>query len=240
MSSYLLVTALDGLVASGCVGLAIALCATQFAGLSLASRAAVLAKLALHVFFLAQLFLLAGGVEVRLVWDLLHLALVALYALSRALPAFPGAVGAGAMDVLDWAFVGFAAAGHTADFVARLAIRAVVVPRLFEKYLESFEGGDAAVIITQRRRGIGRWFVAAKGRLRRMFGFRFGLGFGYGGAAGGKRRRRRKKGGRGYEFAGQVLPQDQQDHDIHDGMAAGPKGYGRSEQHLLGDMERLV
>ncbi|KXX76884.1 hypothetical protein MMYC01_207851 [Madurella mycetomatis] len=237
VSSYLLVTALDGLVASGCVGLAIALCATQFAELSLASRAAVLAKLALHAFFLAQLFLLAGGVEVRLVWDLFHLALVALYAVSRALPALPGAVGAGAMDVLDWAFVGFAAVGHTADFIARLTIRAVVVPRLFEKYVESFEGGDAAAIITRRRRGVGRWFAAAKGRLRRMF--RFGLRFRFGGAAGGRRRRRRK-GSRGYEFAGQVLHQDQQDHDIHDGMATGPKGYGRSEQHLLGDMERLV
>ncbi|KAK4031901.1 hypothetical protein C8A01DRAFT_41663, partial [Parachaetomium inaequale] len=117
VSAYLTVTALDGLVASGCVGLAIALCATMFPRLAVLAKIAVVAKLVLHSLFLLQMFLFPG-VEVRLVWDALHLALVALYTFSRV----TGPGGVGRMDVLDWAFIAWAFLGHVVDFVARLGI----------------------------------------------------------------------------------------------------------------------
>ncbi|KAJ4303994.1 hypothetical protein N0V88_001598 [Collariella sp. IMI 366227] len=82
VSAYLAVTALDGLVASGCVGFAIAICATLFYRLSILAKAVLIAKVALHSLFLVQLFLFSG-VEVRLVWDVLHLVLVGLYTFSR-------------------------------------------------------------------------------------------------------------------------------------------------------------
>ncbi|KAG7291024.1 hypothetical protein NEMBOFW57_001032 [Staphylotrichum longicolle] len=99
VSAYLTVTALDGLVASGCAGLAIAICATMFPRLALLAKAAVVAKLLLHSLFLIQMFLFPG-VEVRLIWDVLHLALVALYTFSRI-----SSTGVARMDALDWSFI---------------------------------------------------------------------------------------------------------------------------------------
>ncbi|KAL1840199.1 hypothetical protein VTJ49DRAFT_729 [Mycothermus thermophilus] len=86
VSAYLAVTALDGLVASGSVGLAIAICATMFDRLATLAKAALLAKLGLHSLFLMQMFLFPG-VEIRLVWDAMHLALVGVL---RVLPWFFG------------------------------------------------------------------------------------------------------------------------------------------------------
>ncbi|KAL2170833.1 hypothetical protein VTG60DRAFT_4402 [Thermothelomyces hinnuleus] len=134
VSAYLAVTAFDGLVASGCVGLAIAICATMFPRLALLAKASIIAKLVLHSLFLIQMFLFPG-MEVRLIWDMLHLALVALYTFSRVTMTEPSK-----MDVLDWSFIAWAMLGHSVDFVARLGIRWIVVPRLFEKYLLSFDG----------------------------------------------------------------------------------------------------
>ncbi|KAL2156575.1 hypothetical protein VTH82DRAFT_1320 [Thermothelomyces myriococcoides] len=134
VSAYLAVTAFDGLVASGCVGLAIAVCATMFTRLAILAKASIIAKLVLHSLFLIQMFLFPG-MEVRLIWDVLHLTLVALYTFSRVTTTGPSK-----MDVLDWSFIAWAMLGHSVDFVARLGIQWVVVPRLFHKYLLSFDG----------------------------------------------------------------------------------------------------
>ncbi|KAK4135520.1 hypothetical protein BT67DRAFT_377586 [Trichocladium antarcticum] len=199
MTTYLTVTALDGLVASGCVGLAIALCATMFAELAILAKATVVAKIILHSVFLMQMFLFPG-VEVRLVWDSLHLALVALYTFSRV-----STTGVGRMDVLDWSFIAWAFLGHMIDFFSRLLIPWIVIPTLFEQYLASFDGnafqGQSQAKATGRRRFAGRC-----NRVRSQLRQRFGRGAGYQG------------------------PTEQ------DGMP----GYGRPEQHLLGDIEGQV
>jgi hypothetical protein len=199
MTTYLTVTALDGLVASGCVGLAIAICATMFSQLAALAKATVVAKIILHSLFLMQMFLFPG-VEVRLVWDALHLALVALYTFSRVTTT-----GVGRMDVLDWSFIAWAFLGHMVDFFSRLLIPWVVVPALFEQYLASFDGDafqDQGQAKANGRRGFAMWYNRVRIQLRR----RFGRGSGYRG------------------------PTEQ------DGMP----GYGRSEQHLLGDIEGQV
>ncbi|KAH6636051.1 hypothetical protein F5144DRAFT_163801 [Chaetomium tenue] len=217
VSAYLGITAIDGLVASGCVGLAIAICATMFSRLALLAQAAVIAKLVLHSLFLMQMFLFPG-IEVRLIWDSLHLALVALYTFSRVSSPAPGG-GVGRMDALDWSFIAWGFLGHAVDFGARLAIRWVVVPRLFEKYLRSFDG-DA---FRDEKHG--------------------GKGGGTVGAAGARRRgwfsRARLKLGAGFGGGHQYQEQAQLDREMHprnrDAMPA-----GRPEQHLLGDMEGHV
>lgn len=201
VSAYLTVTALDGLVASGCAGLAIAICATMFPRLALLAKAAVVAKLLLHSLFLIQMFLFPG-VEVRLIWDVLHLALVALYTFSRI-----SSTGVARMDALDWSFIAWALLGHSVDFCARLAIQWVVVPRLFEKYLASFDGEAFRGVEQAQGRG-------ARGLMRWLHRVRLKLG-------------RRRRGG--YQEQGQ---QDQDGVGVH--------GDGRSEQHLLGDMEGQV
>ncbi|KAL2164024.1 hypothetical protein VTH06DRAFT_3238 [Thermothelomyces fergusii] len=167
VSAYLAVTAFDGLVASGCVGLAIAICATMFPGFALLAKASVIAKLALHSLFLIQMFLFPG-MEVRLIWDTLHLALVALYIFSRVTSAGPGR-----MDVLDWSFIAWAVMGHSVDFVARVGIRWIVVPRLFEKYLLSFDGEAFRTDKDEEEIGptkgrIGRWLHWARFKLSRQ------------------------------------------------------------------------
>jgi len=212
VSAYLTVTALDGLVASGCVGLAIAICATMFTQLALIAKASIIAKLVLHSLFLMQMFLFPG-IEVRLVWDVLHLALVALYTFSRV-----SVTGPSRMDALDWSFIVWALLGHALDFVGRLGIRWVVVPRLFERYLRSFdweafrEEGNPKGTSGVRKGPAGRWFH----RLGLKAGWRFGLG--------GRRRG-------GYQQQGQQLEGDY----YHQGRSGMPGG--RPEQHLLGDME---
>ncbi|KAK4149460.1 hypothetical protein C8A00DRAFT_37944 [Chaetomidium leptoderma] len=215
VSAYLTVTALDGLVASGSVGLAIAICATMFFRLAVLAKAAVIAKLVLHSVFLMQMFLFPG-VEVRLVWDALHLALVALYTFSRV--AGPGG-GVGRMDVLDWSFIAWAFLGHTVDFVARLVVQWVVVPGLFERYLASFDGdafreeGKPSSSSTTTT-GVGRnGFVKWYHRARLKLGWRLGF------------RRRRV----GYDDRGQHEEGLLQDPDRNRD--------GRPEQHLLGDLE---
>lgn len=167
MSAYLAVTALDGLVASGCVGLGIAICAIMFPRLALLAQAALVAKLILHTLFLVQMFVFPG-VEGRIVWDALHLALVALYAFSRV-------VGDGPMEVLDWSFIVWAFLGHSADLLARLLIPWVVVPALFEQYLASLDGDafrDQAKDQSRdaRRRGLAVWCSRLWARLRRHRG----------------------------------------------------------------------
>ncbi|KAL2270484.1 hypothetical protein VTJ83DRAFT_2668 [Remersonia thermophila] len=138
VSAYLAVTALDGLVASGSVGLAIAICATMFYRLAMLAKAAMLAKLGLHSLFLMQMVLFPG-VEIRLVWDAMHLGLVGVYAFSRA--TAPGSTNAGGgMDVLDWSFIVWSILGHLLDIAARLAIQLAVVPARFDAYLASLEG----------------------------------------------------------------------------------------------------
>ncbi|SPQ22687.1 68a87d7a-986c-4f96-9767-af43a3a43bdb [Thermothielavioides terrestris] len=200
VSAYLIVTALDGLVASGCVGLAIAICATMFFRLATIARATIIAKLILHSLFLIQMFIFPG-IEVRLIWDVPHLALVALYAFSRVTTT-----GASRMDVLDWSFIAWAFLGHTVDFLARLSIQWFVVPALFKKHLASFDSDafrDQGRGKGSGRYGMANWYHRARLKLRG----RFGRTAGY---------------------------QEQQVHS--DGMP----GYGRLEQHLLGDMEGQV
>ncbi|KAK4249667.1 hypothetical protein C7999DRAFT_12556 [Corynascus novoguineensis] len=206
VSAYLTVTALDGLVASGCVGLAIAICATMFSHLAVLAKTSIIAKLALHSLFLMQLFIFPG-MEVRLVWDVLHLVLVALYTSSRVTVTGPGN-----MDVLDWSFIAWALLGHSVDFVARLGIRCVVVPRLFEKYLGSFDGevlgGKKGKGSAYHGRGLaGRWFHRVRLKLGRRQG--------------------------GYHAQCQQL-----EGEFHQGQNGMPSG--RPEQHLLGDMEGHV
>jgi hypothetical protein len=216
VSAYLAITALDGLVASGCVGLAIALCATMFSRLALLAKVAVIAKLGLHSLFLMQMFLFPG-VEVRLIWDVLHLALVGLYTFSRVTSA-----GVGRVDVLEWAFIAWAVLGHLVDFGGRLGIQWWVVPRLFERYLEGFDGeafrDDGLQGEGQNHRyddgGKGWWWH----RVRLTLGWGPGLGR-----------------GKGYRYH-QGEDQDQFDGRGRDGMPV----YGRAEQHLLGDIERQV
>ncbi len=200
VSAYLTVTALDGLVASGCVGLAIAICATLFFRLAVLAKATVVAKLILHSLFLIQMFLFPG-VEVRLVWDVLHLTLVALYAFSRI-----STVGVRRVDALDWSFIAWALLGHTVDFLARLFIQWVVVPSLFERYLASLDG---AAFKEPGRGKVG----GGDGLMGWYHKVRLKLG-------------RRRRGG--YREQGQ---QDQIQHGMLD---------GRSEQHLLGDMEGQI
>ncbi|KAK3302583.1 uncharacterized protein B0T15DRAFT_310511 [Chaetomium strumarium] len=231
VSAYLTVTALDGLVASGCVGLAIAICATMFYRLSLLAKATIIAKLILHSLFLIQMFLFPG-VEVRLVWDVLHLVLVTLYTFSRV------GGGVGRMDALDWSFVAWAFLGHTVDLLARLVIQWVIVPSLFEKYLASFDGdafcddqesgyngkkGAASAVGGRRRRrrsgfvvvARSRWYHRARLKLR---WWRYGSG-------------------RYNDEEGQE--------EVHGGAGGGGgrdevAAYGRLEQHLLGDMKGRV
>ncbi|KAK4106204.1 hypothetical protein N658DRAFT_519804 [Parathielavia hyrcaniae] len=225
VSSYLAITALDGLVASGCVGLAIALCATMFPDLALLARAAVVAKLGLHSVFLVQMFLFPG-VEVRLVWDVLHLALVALYTVSRVTTTTAARAGAGVggMDALDWSFIGWAFLGHAVDFVARLGIQWVVVPRLFERYMESFDGDDEAFGKHDPGGGLGGRMRVDRGwwhRARVRLGWGLGLGPG------------RRKGYRYHQGQGQEQHLDY-------GSREEVPVYWRAEQHLLGDMERQI
>jgi hypothetical protein len=214
VSAYLAITAVDGLVASGCVGLAIALCATMFSRLALLAKVAVIAKLGLHSLFLMQMFLFPG-VEVRLIWDALHLALVGLYTFSRVTTA-----GVRGMDVLDWAFVAWAVLGHALDFGGRLGIQWWLVPRLFERYLEGFDG---EVFRDEKHQGNGQGYSGGSGRKGRWWHrVRLKMGWGLG-------------RGRGYRYH-QGEDQDQFDGRGRDGMPV----YGRAEQHLLGDMERQV
>ncbi|KAK4188656.1 hypothetical protein QBC35DRAFT_495607 [Podospora australis] len=156
VTAHLSVTALDGLVASGCVGFGIAICATMFSLLAPLAKAAIIAKLLLHSLFLIQMFVFAG-VEVRLIWNILHLSLVAIYTVSR--------VSSGHVFVLDWAFIAWSFVGHLIDFVARLVIQGIVVPALFEQYLASF---DADVFETKGggtgKKGLKRWWERVKVR----------------------------------------------------------------------------
>lgn len=208
-------------MASGCVGLAIAICATMFSRLALLAQAAVIAKLVLHSLFLMQMFLFPG-IEVRLIWDTLHLALVALYTCSRVSSPAPGG-GVGRMDALDWSFIAWGFLGHAVDFGARLAIRWVVVPRLFEQYLRSFDG-DAFREEKNEGKGVG-------------------AGTGVAGTLGARRRgwfsRARLKLGIGCGGGHHYQEQAQLDREMHprsrDAMPT-----GRPEQHLLGDMEGHV
>lgn len=244
MSAYLAITALDGLVASGCVGLAIALCATMFARLAPLAQAAVVAKLALHSLFLIQMVLFPG-IEVRLVWDVLHLVLVGLYTFARVTgPATVSGGGGGGggvrgMDVLDWAFIAWAFLGHVVDFGARLAVRWVVVPRLFERYLRSFDG-DAF-------RGEGRERAGGK---KGGNGAGAGAGVGDGGGIGGLGATSMGAGRRGwvsrarlklgvglggdhrYQEQAQMEDREMYPRSREEGALA-----GRPEQHLLKDME---
>ncbi|KAL2136602.1 hypothetical protein VTI74DRAFT_2907 [Chaetomium olivicolor] len=219
VSAYLAVTALDGLVASGCVGLAIAICATIFYRLTLLAKASLVAKLILHSLFLIQMLLLPG-VEVRLIWDVLHLVLIALYTFARVASPL-GEISR--IDVLEWAFVAWAFVGHTADVVARLGIQLVVVPRLLERYLRALDGdafreeegrGDNKIGRSKNTgredAGVKRWFVRGGTRARR-------------------RRGRRVVGDEEEERMGG---------NTREGMM--PGYYGRQEQHLLGDMEQQV
>ncbi|KAK4163462.1 hypothetical protein QBC43DRAFT_379310 [Cladorrhinum sp. PSN259] len=130
VTAHLSVTALDGLVASGCVGFAIAICATMFSGLEFLARFAIISKIILHSMFLVQMFVFAG-MEVRALWNFLHLGLVVIYTFARAKQ--------GHMHVLDWAFIVWSLVGHSVDFVARFWIRGVVLPGLLERYLEGFD-----------------------------------------------------------------------------------------------------
>ncbi|KAK3368252.1 hypothetical protein B0H63DRAFT_528624 [Podospora didyma] len=133
VSSYFLVTALDGLVASGSFGLAIAICSTMFSQLALMAKVALMAKLGLHSLLLVQMFMFSG-LEPRLVWDVLHIALVILYTVSRA--------AGGEMGILDYAFIAWSLVGHSIDFAARLGIQWRVVPKLFDQYIASFDPDD--------------------------------------------------------------------------------------------------
>lgn len=151
LTAHLSVTALDGLVASGCVGFAIAICATMFQPLAFLAKFSILTKLVLHSLFLVQMFLFAG-METRMLWNLLHLALVVLYAFAR--------VKQGNTAVLDWAFIVWGFVGHSIDFVARLAIRIVVLPGLFEKYLGGFDSDG--LYKSRRNRGWRRWFLGRR------------------------------------------------------------------------------
>lgn len=160
VTAHLSVTALDGLVASGCVGFGIAICATMFSFLAPLAKMAIIAKLILHSLFLIQMFVFAG-VEVRLVWNVLHITLVVLYTFSRAAQ--------GGAQVLDWAFIAWAFVGHAVDFGARVVIHSVVVPELFEQYLALFDEGydDGSGRRKYRERGVGRWWRRVKGRYGR-------------------------------------------------------------------------
>ncbi|KAK0718423.1 hypothetical protein B0T26DRAFT_713264 [Lasiosphaeria miniovina] len=133
VAPYFLVTALDGLVASGCVALIIAICVTTFSLLAPLAKGVLMAKMGLHSLVLIQMFMLSG-LEPRLIWDVLHLVLVALYAFSR--------VASGQPTALDFAFICWSLVGHGIDFAARLAIQWFVVPGLFEKYLANFDPED--------------------------------------------------------------------------------------------------
>ncbi|KAK4143902.1 uncharacterized protein C8A04DRAFT_11957 [Dichotomopilus funicola] len=209
VSAYLAITALDGLVASGCVGLAIAICATMYARLALLAKAVIVAKLMLHSLFLMQMFLFPG-IEVRIFWDLLHLTLVALYTYSRV-TATPG--GVSRMDVIDWSFIAWAFLGHVVDIVARLGIKSVIVPTLFDKYLRSLDG-PAFQSQAQDEKGRSRanqsggWFQ--RGRPKR--GWHNGVYY--------------------YQEPGESGADDHHHHHHENGT-----GNGRPEQHLLGDLE---
>ncbi|KAK4227664.1 hypothetical protein QBC38DRAFT_526240 [Podospora fimiseda] len=131
LKAHLSVTALDGLVASGCVGFAIAICATMFTGLTFLGRFAVVSKIVLHSLFLIQMFCFQG-MEVRALWNFMHLGLVVLYAIARFKQ--------GHLRVLDWAYVVWGSVGHLVDLVARVGIRVVVLPRLLDEYLGGVDG----------------------------------------------------------------------------------------------------
>ncbi|KAK0630852.1 hypothetical protein B0T17DRAFT_572825 [Bombardia bombarda] len=134
-TAYFFVTALDGIVSSGCVGLAIAICATMLPILSPLAKVALIAKLILHSLFVIQLFMFAG-MEPRLIWDVLHLILVVLYTVGRLTMGTSRG-----LNTLDRAFVFWSFAGHTVDFAARLIIQQAVMPALFDKYLATFGEG---------------------------------------------------------------------------------------------------
>ncbi|KAK0666888.1 hypothetical protein QBC41DRAFT_304779 [Cercophora samala] len=167
VTAHLSVTALDGLVASGCVGFGIAICATMFPSLAPLAKIAIIAKLILHSLFLIQMFIFAG-VEVRLIWNVLHITLVVLYTFSRATQHNGSGV-----QVLDWAFIAWSFVGHAADFGARVVIHSVVVPELFEQYLASFDEGyehgerRKHKTRTVPRKGVGRWWSRVKSRYGR-------------------------------------------------------------------------
>ncbi|KAK4201874.1 hypothetical protein QBC40DRAFT_47744 [Triangularia verruculosa] len=174
VTAHLSVTALDGLVASGCVGFGIAICATMFPALAPLAKAAVIAKLILHSLFLIQMFVFAG-VEVRLIWNVLHLTLVVLYTFSRVTQ--PGPHRNDKVQVLDWAFIAWSFVGHAIDFGARVVIHGVVVPELFEQYLASFDDNYDGIDGVRRRnktrnggavgqRGLKRWWTRTRAKWR--------------------------------------------------------------------------
>ncbi|KAK4179013.1 hypothetical protein QBC36DRAFT_88261 [Triangularia setosa] len=176
VTAHLSVTALDGLVASGCVGFGIAICATMFPSLAPLAKAAVIAKLILHSLFLIQMFVFAG-VEVRLTWNVLHITLVVLYTFSRATQ--PGPNKGDKVQVLDWAFICWAFVGHAIDFGARVVIHGVVVPELFEQYFASFDNGyydgvggevrryNKTTRAGKQQRGLRRWWIRFKAKFGR-------------------------------------------------------------------------
>jgi hypothetical protein len=189
----------------------------MFDRLSVLARATVIAKLVLHTLFLVQMFLFPG-VEVRLAWDVVHLALVAVYTFARVSGDDGGAQG---MDVLDWAFIAWGFLGHVGDAVGRGVIKWVVVPRLFERYLASFDGGAFCEEGKGGRTGEER-------HMRWWHRARLKLGWGWG-------RGRGRGGAYGYGEAG----------NHHDpGLGGDRNGEGRQgarpEQHLLGDMEGQI
>ena len=147
----------------------------MFFDLALLAKATIVAKLILHTLFLIQMFVFPG-VEVRLIWNALHLALIALYTFSRVTSA-----GVAHIDVLEWSFIAWAFLGHTVDFLARLLIPWVVVPALFEQYVASFDGeafqGEAGHGKGTRSRGFVRWYHRTRLKLRRRYGRRQAAGY---------------------------------------------------------------
>ena len=129
------------------------------------------------------------------------------------------------MDALDWSFIAWAFLGHVVDFGARLAIRWVVVPRLFEKYLRSFDG-DAFREEKHAggKKGAGGAGIGATGAGRRGWfsRARLKLGVGLGG---------------GHQYQEQAQMEDREMHPRGRGDSV-PSG--RPEQHLLVDMEGHV
>ncbi|KAK1780266.1 hypothetical protein QBC45DRAFT_324067, partial [Copromyces sp. CBS 386.78] len=147
LTTHFLLTALDGLLASTCVGFTLGILGTSFPFLPMIANAALIGKLGLHCVFVICMFWVDALTDDNeddkdAIWDVLHIAMVVLYTVALVLPID------GRKRTprdLDKAFIGWSILGHLFSMMVKLVVREYVLgPLLLDRYLASFEDESAA------------------------------------------------------------------------------------------------
>ncbi|KAK3322618.1 hypothetical protein B0H66DRAFT_590333 [Apodospora peruviana] len=161
-TTFFCLTALDGLVASGSVGLCMALVFTAMAQGLLAplAQAAIVMILVIHCASLIRIFLAddpdsavsiftpyddtssARKYKIRTpvwIWNVLHLVLVGMFTASRV-TSISGMRRRTGLTVLDMSFIWWGFVGHAVDLITKVVvIKYFVLSGLWDRYLKSFD-----------------------------------------------------------------------------------------------------